>query len=120
MVLELLQQRPKAFKVPVIGGHSGEIILPIYSQAEPLVDLDKETLAAVIHRVQFGRDEIVKSKKGAGSATTYLAYAGSRFVKAIVAAMNGESGGQEIAQELGIAINDLKADITTGVSFMAA
>jgi hypothetical protein len=65
--------------------------------------------------MQFGCDEIVKSKKGAGSATTYMAYAGSRFVKAIVAAMNGESvteeayvyllgigGGQEIAQELGV------------------
>ncbi|KAL3429773.1 lactate/malate dehydrogenase [Aspergillus tetrazonus] len=157
---------PKAFKVPVIGGHSGATILPLYSQAEPPVDLDKETLAAVIHRVQFGGDEIVKSKQGAGSATTCMAYAGFRFVKAIVAAMNGESvteeayvylpgiaGGQEIAQELGVdyfalkvtlghtgatqvlpigeisenestllkaAINDLKANIATGVSFMAA
>ncbi|CBF76243.1 hypothetical protein AN5031.2 [Aspergillus nidulans FGSC A4] len=157
---------PKAFKVPVIGGHSGATILPLYSQAEPPVNLDKETLAAVIHRVQFGGDEIVKSKQGAGSATTCMAYAGFRFVKAIVAAMNGESvteeayvylpgiaGGQEIAQELGVdyfalkvtlgrtganqvlpigeisenestllkvAINDLKANIVTGVSFMAA
>ncbi|KAL4741647.1 lactate/malate dehydrogenase [Aspergillus similis] len=157
---------PKAFKVPVIGGHSGATILPLYSQAEPRVDLDKDTLAAVIHRVQFGGDEIVKSKQGAGSATTCMAYAGFRFVKAIVAAMNGESvteeayvylpgiaGGQEIAQELGVdyfalkvtlsrtgatqvlpigeisenestllkvAIKDLKANIATGVSFMAA
>ncbi|KAL4748056.1 hypothetical protein BDW72DRAFT_160690 [Aspergillus terricola var. indicus] len=157
---------PKAFKVPVIGGHSGATILPLYSQAEPPVDLDKETLAAVIHRVQFGGDEIVKSKQGAGSATTCMAYAGFRFVKAIVAAMNGGSvkeeayvylpgitGGQEIAQELGVdyfalrvtlgrtgatqvlpigeisenesallkvAVKDLKANIATGMSFMAA
>jgi malate dehydrogenase len=41
---------PKAFKVPVIGGHSGATILPLYSQAEPKVDVDADTLAKVIHR----------------------------------------------------------------------
>jgi malate dehydrogenase len=40
---------PKAFKVPVIGGHSGATILPLYSQAQPAVNLDAETLAGVIH-----------------------------------------------------------------------
>ncbi|KAK9244233.1 hypothetical protein V1506DRAFT_522964 [Lipomyces tetrasporus] len=63
--------------------------------------------------VQFGGDEIVKSKQGAGSATTCMAYAGFRFVKAILGAMNGEAvaeeayvnlpgitGGQELAAEL--------------------
>lgn len=65
--------------------------------------------------MQFGGDEIVKSKRGAGSATTCMAYAGFRFVKAIVASMNGESvteeayvylpgiaGGREIASKLGV------------------
>lgn len=41
---------PKHFKVPVVGGHSGATILPLYSQAEPAVNLDAETLAAVINR----------------------------------------------------------------------
>lgn len=41
---------PKDFKVPVIGGHSGATILPLYSQAQPPVDLDDETLATVIKR----------------------------------------------------------------------
>ncbi|KAL3484535.1 lactate/malate dehydrogenase [Aspergillus germanicus] len=157
---------PKGYKVPVIGGHSGATILPLYSQAQPTVDLDKDTLAIVINRVQFGGDEIVKSKQGAGSATTCMAYAGFRFVKAIVASMNGETvteeayvylpgiaGGQEIASQLGvdyfavkvtlgqngatqalqfgkisenesslleIAIKELKANIATGLSFMAS
>jgi len=107
---------PKTFKVPVIGGHSGATILPLYSQAQPAVQLDDETLAAVIHRVQFGGDEIVKSKQGAGSATTCMAYAGFRFVKAILAAKSGSfpvteeafvylpgiPGGKEIAAELGV------------------
>lgn len=41
---------PKDFKVPVIGGHSGATILPLYSQAQPPVNLDDQTLAAVINR----------------------------------------------------------------------
>lgn len=40
---------PKQFRVPVIGGHSGGTILPLYSQAEPKVDVDGETLSKVIH-----------------------------------------------------------------------
>ncbi|RDH36297.1 malate dehydrogenase [Aspergillus welwitschiae] len=115
---------PKAYKVPVIGGHSGATILPLYSQAQPPVDLDDETLAAVIKRVQFGGDEIVKSKQGAGSATTCMAYAGFRFVKAILAAMAGETvteeayvylpgvpGGDEIAAKLEVDYFAVKVEI---------
>ncbi|PWY80859.1 malate dehydrogenase [Aspergillus sclerotioniger CBS 115572] len=106
---------PKDFKVPVVGGHSGATILPLYSQAEPPVNLSGEVLAGVINRVQFGGDEIVKSKQGAGSATTCMAYAGFRFVQGLVKARNGESvteeayvylpgivGGREIADQLGV------------------
>lgn len=65
--------------------------------------------------MQFGGDEIVKSKQGAGSATTCMAYAGFRFIKAILAAKNGETvteeayvylpgipGGKETATQLGV------------------
>ncbi|PYH75208.1 malate dehydrogenase [Aspergillus vadensis CBS 113365] len=121
---------PKAYKVPVIGGHSGATILPLYSQAQPQVTLDEETLAAVINRVQFGGDEIVKSKQGAGSATTCMAYAGFRFVKAILAARGGETvteeayvylpgvpGGEEIAAKLGVDYFAVKVEIgKTGAS----
>lgn len=40
---------PQDIKVPVIGGHSGATILPLYSQAQPPIQLDKEVLAQVIH-----------------------------------------------------------------------
>jgi malate dehydrogenase len=43
------QADPKSFKVPVIGGHSGATILPLYSQAEPKVNVDAETLTKVIN-----------------------------------------------------------------------
>ena len=37
-------------------------------------------------RIQFGGDEVVKAKDGAGSATLSMAYAGARFVENVVKA----------------------------------
>lgn len=80
--------------------------------------------------MQFGGDEIVKSKQGAGSATTCMAYAGFRFVKALLTAKSGKEvteeayiylpgvpGGQEIAAELGVDYFAIKVQLTqTGAS----
>ncbi|KAJ6058479.1 uncharacterized protein N7446_008062 [Penicillium canescens] len=117
---------PKQLRVPVIGGHSGATILPLYSQAQPVVHLSDEQLALVINRVQFGGDEIVKSKQGAGSATTCMAYAGFRFVKALMSAQSGQSvteeayvylpgipGGDKLAVELGVDYFAVKVQIGT-------
>ncbi|KAM0545369.1 hypothetical protein ACHAPJ_011353 [Fusarium lateritium] len=91
---------PTHIKVPVIGGHSGATILPLYSQAQPPIDLGAELPKVINHTflvlfqkantcVQFGGDEIVKSKQGAGSAATCMAYAVFRFVKALLTAKAG-------------------------------
>jgi malate dehydrogenase len=43
--------------------------------------------------VQFGGDEVVKAKDGAGSATLSMAYAGARFANSILrATVGGEKG----------------------------
>jgi malate dehydrogenase len=42
--------------------------------------------------VQFGGDEVVKAKDGAGSATLSMAYAGFRFAENVIKALKGESG----------------------------
>jgi malate dehydrogenase len=63
-------------RVPVVGGHSGKTIIPLFSQASPSVSIPEEDLDALTTRVQFGGDEVVKAKDGAGSATLSMAYAG--------------------------------------------
>ncbi|GAB7335633.1 hypothetical protein MBLNU13_g07956t1 [Cladosporium sp. NU13] len=107
---------PKTYKVPVVGGHSGATILPLFSQSNPEIEFSREQLDNVTNRVQFGGDEIVQAKAGAGSATTCMAYAGFRFVEAILKAASGEkgiteaayvylpgiAGGDEVAEELGV------------------
>jgi malate dehydrogenase len=54
--------------VKVIGGHAGTTILPLLSQV-PGTKYTPEDVAALTHRIQFGGDEVVKAKDGAGSAT---------------------------------------------------
>ncbi|EEU35555.1 uncharacterized protein NECHADRAFT_55537 [Fusarium vanettenii 77-13-4] len=107
---------PQELKVPVVGGHSGATILPLISQSQPPVELSQTQIEAITYRVQFGGDEIVKAKAGAGSATTCMAYAGFRFAQAIIKASQGQSGivepayvylpgipgGEAIAGELGV------------------
>lgn len=72
------EKDPSKTIIPVIGGHSGETIVPLFSQAKPAVKIPDDKLDALVNRVQFGGDEVVKAKDGAGSATLSMAYAGFR------------------------------------------
>jgi len=80
---------PADVNVTVIGGHAGITILPLFSQLNgiTLSDEDREALTV---RTQFGGDEVVKAKAGAGSATLSMAYAGFLFTENILKAMKGE------------------------------
>ncbi|KIM41765.1 hypothetical protein M413DRAFT_445002 [Hebeloma cylindrosporum] len=80
--------------VPVVGGHSGVTIVPLLSQSShPLPSsLSQESHAALVNRIQFGGDEVVKAKNGAGSATLSMAYAGAEFAAKVLRALNGEKG----------------------------
>ncbi|KAK7055376.1 malate dehydrogenase [Favolaschia claudopus] len=80
--------------VPVVGGHSGVTIVPLLSQSShPLPsDLASDKFDALVKRIQFGGDEVVKAKDGAGSATLSMAYAGFDFANKIIRALKGEKG----------------------------
>jgi len=78
--------------VPVVGGHAGITILPLLSQVTPKVSFTKDELDTLTNRIQFGGDEVVKAKAGAGSATLSMAYAGAEFTYAILRGLKGEKG----------------------------
>ncbi|GAV51803.1 hypothetical protein ZYGR_0AF02740 [Zygosaccharomyces rouxii] len=100
--------------VSVIGGHSGNTIVPVLLNAKLRKAL-KPYYQEFVHRVQFGGDEVVKAKAGAGSATLSMAYAGYRFANAILRSLSGEqvsgvptfvylpgiNGGSEVKSKLG-------------------
>jgi malate dehydrogenase len=87
---EYMGVHPSKVDVTVIGGHAGITILPLYSQV-PGFKPSAEELEAMTVRTQFGGDEVVKAKAGAGSATLSMAYAGFVFTENIIKALNGES-----------------------------
>jgi malate dehydrogenase len=94
---------PSELVIPVVGGHSGKTIIPLFSQAKPSVKVAEDKLQALTTRVQFGGDEVVKAKDGAGSATLSMAYAAykylsinfqvnRRFTECVLKAVKGETG----------------------------
>lgn len=77
--------------VPVVGGHAGVTILPLFSQATPSVSLTPEEIDALTKRTQDGGTEVVQAKAGKGSATLSMAYAGALFADACLRGLNGVS-----------------------------
>ena len=45
------EQDPSKTVIPVIGGHSGETIVPLFSQAKPAVKIPEDKLDALTNRM---------------------------------------------------------------------
>ncbi|KAH7163386.1 lactate/malate dehydrogenase [Dactylonectria estremocensis] len=88
-VSEIKNTDPKDENITVVGGHSGVTIVPLFSQSN---HPDLSSNAALVKRVQFGGDEVVQAKDGAGSATLSMAMAGARMADSVLRAAQGEKG----------------------------
>ncbi|PHH79601.1 hypothetical protein CDD80_4363 [Ophiocordyceps camponoti-rufipedis] len=88
-VAEVKGTNPKDENITVVGGHSGVTIVPLFSQSK---HPDLSSNEQLIKRVQFGGDEVVKAKDGAGSATLSMAMAGARMADSLLRAADGEKG----------------------------
>ncbi len=88
-VSEIKGSDPKDEQITVVGGHSGVTIVPLFSQSK---HPELSSNADLIKRVQFGGDEVVQAKDGAGSATLSMAMAGARMADSVLRATQGETG----------------------------
>jgi malate dehydrogenase len=88
----IVEAPPSETVVTVIGGHSGATIVPLLSQSSYSKAITGETYDQLVHRIQYGGDEVVKAKDGAGSATLSMAYAGAKFTNSLLRGLNGEKG----------------------------
>lgn len=86
---EITGKNPNYISVPVIGGHAGATILPLFSQDKVAKSIDAEKIPALDEHVQNAGTEVVDAKNGKGSATLSMAYAGARFGKAVLAGLAG-------------------------------
>jgi malate dehydrogenase len=132
-VAEILGDPSKASDVvvPVVGGHSGVTIVPLLSQSSHSLpsEYSGEKLDALINRIQFGGDEVVKAKDGAGSATLSMAYAGAEFAIKVIKAVSGQkgiiapsfvslsadpAGGEALKKEIGADLDYFSAPVELG------
>ncbi|ETW84671.1 NAD-malate dehydrogenase [Heterobasidion irregulare TC 32-1] len=89
---EVASTDPSDSVVTVVGGHSGATIVPLLSQSAYGKAVTGDAYAKIVHRIQFGGDEVVQAKDGAGSATLSMAYAGAKFAHALLRGLSGEKG----------------------------
>ncbi|KAG8908807.1 hypothetical protein FRB99_003045 [Tulasnella sp. 403] len=121
--------------VPVVGGHSGVTILPLLSQAEPPLpsSISQSDIETLTKRIQFGGDEVVKAKDGAGSATLSMAQAGYQFASYCIDAIVSKGsktfttpsyinldadrdGGEAVRKELGAEVDYFSVRIVLGAN----
>eukprot|EP00420_Gonyaulax_spinifera_P036531 CAMPEP_0197875222 /NCGR_PEP_ID=MMETSP1439-20131203/4529_1 /TAXON_ID=66791 /ORGANISM="Gonyaulax spinifera, Strain CCMP409" /LENGTH=338 /DNA_ID=CAMNT_0043494407 /DNA_START=71 /DNA_END=1087 /DNA_ORIENTATION=+ len=79
----------KPAQVPVIGGHAGKTILPLFSQDPAGRLISASEVPRLDARVQDAGTEVVQQKNGKGSATLSMAYAGARLGKAVLHGLAG-------------------------------
>merc|ERR1712227_1110026 len=79
-----------SINVPVVGGHAGETILPLFSQDDAAKTIPADKVSPLDVRVQNAGTEVVNAKGGKGSATLSMAFAGARFASAILSGLAGE------------------------------
>ncbi len=63
-------------------------IVPLLSQSGHKFTTEERD--QLTKRIQYGGDEVVKAKDGAGSATLSMAFAGARFTLNLLSALNGK------------------------------
>lgn len=92
---EVARVSPARVSMPVVGGHAGTTIVPLLSQVQVSgphdFQLSGEQRDELTRRIQFGGDEVVKAKDGAGSATLSMAVAGAEMTLNVIDGLRGES-----------------------------
>jgi len=88
-VADATGKSPQDINIPVVGGHAGTTILPLFSQDPIGATLTPEQVAVLDPRTQDGGTEVVEAKAGKGSATLSMAYSGARFGSAVLKGLAG-------------------------------
>ncbi|XP_059061871.1 malate dehydrogenase, mitochondrial-like [Achroia grisella] len=85
-----LQVNPRQIQIPVIGGHSTETTVPLFSNLTPChYSIDSCQADMLTRLVRKAGTEVVNYKYGRGSSVVGLAWSINEFVDNILNAING-------------------------------
>lgn len=87
---ESLKVNPRNLQIPVIGGHSDETIVPLFSNIRPescIIDTNRADM--LTRRLRKAGVEVIINKQGMDSATMAMAWSINEFAAAIVNAICG-------------------------------
>lgn len=76
----------------VIGGHSGNTILPLLSQLN--LDFSADECETLTNRIRNAGTEVVEAKAGGGSATLSMGQAAGQFCLSLVDGLAGKGGAE--------------------------
>merc|ERR1712054_332994 len=88
-VSQITGKPAKFLNVPVVGGHAGVTILPLFSQVKAMKDVPADKIPDLDKKVQDAGTEVLTAKDGKGSATLSMAYAGAQLGSSILAGLSG-------------------------------
>merc|ERR1719159_2254116 len=88
-VHEITGKPLEEINIPVIGGHAGTTILPLFSQNAHSKSISSDKIPDLDKKTQDAGTIVVAAKNGKGSATLSMGYAGARFGRSILAGLAG-------------------------------
>jgi len=88
-VAEMTNKDPEDINIPVIGGHAGTTIMPVFSQDAIAKTIPASEIEGLDKHVQDAGTDVVNAKAGKGSATLSMAYAGAKLGRAVLAGLAG-------------------------------
>ncbi|KAE8181638.1 hypothetical protein CF336_g8847, partial [Tilletia laevis] len=104
--------KPAKVNVPIVSGHSGVNIVPLFCQVAHVFFVSAgEQCEKCVHRIQFGGDELVKVKDGAGTATLSMAYAAAVFSGDLIRALRPERRERTVSSSAHIHVQQSDSDL---------
>jgi len=88
-VHEITGKPLQEINIPVIGGHAGVTILPLFSQNQHSKTIAQDRIPDLDKSTQDAGTVVVAAKNGKGSATLSMGYAGARLGRSILAGLAG-------------------------------
>ncbi|KAL7696498.1 malate dehydrogenase [Lotmaria passim] len=90
VLADFIGKDPETLHVPVIGGHSGQTVVPLFSQSG--VPLRRDEVEYLTHRVRRSGDVVVQAKEGRGSSSLSAVFAAADWADCVLRALDGEEG----------------------------